>query len=46
MCFRGQSFFVVSRADLIASKRAAGRPEDLRDVRCLEAEGEDGPERA
>jgi hypothetical protein len=29
-------FFVVSRADLLASKRAAGRRKDLEDVRLLE----------
>ncbi len=37
MNYEGQSFFVVSRADLIASKRAAGRPRDLEDVRALES---------
>jgi len=31
-----QSFFVVSKEDLIASKRAAGREVDLEDVRLLE----------
>lgn len=36
MMFRGQSFYVVSRRDLIAAKRAAGRPVDLEDVRLLE----------
>jgi hypothetical protein len=30
------SFFVLSRADLIASKRAAGRSKDLEDIRLLE----------
>lgn len=39
MNFRGQSFYVVSRADLIASKRAAGREQDLNDIRFLEPEG-------
>lgn len=34
--YQGQSFFVVSRTDLIASKRAAGRKVDLEDVRLLE----------
>ncbi len=36
MTYEGQEFFVVSRADLIESKRAAGRPRDLEDVRVLE----------
>jgi hypothetical protein len=34
--YRGQTILVVSRGDLIASKRAAGRPVDLDDVRLLE----------
>jgi len=34
--YKGQSFFVLSREDLIASKRAAGRDVDLEDVRLLE----------
>ena len=34
--YQGQSFLVVCREDLIASKRAAGRPVDLEDVRLLE----------
>lgn len=34
---RGQSFQVLGRADLIANKRAAGRPKDLVDVAALEA---------
>ena len=34
--YQGQDFFVVSREDLIASKRAAGREVDLNDVRLLE----------
>ena len=38
MTYESQTFFVVSRADLIVSKRAAGRPRDLEDVRVLEAE--------
>ena len=37
MEYEGQRFFVTSRADLIASKRAAGRDIDLEDVRLLEA---------
>jgi len=36
MSYRDQTFLVVSRADLIASKRAAGRKVDLEDVRLLE----------
>ena len=36
MAFGGQDFFVVSRGDLIAAKRASGRPRDLEDVRILE----------
>ena len=34
--YHGQDFFVVSRADLIASKRACNRPIDMEDVRALE----------
>jgi len=36
-----QKVFVVSRADLIASKRAASRPQDLADLSALEDAGED-----
>jgi Nucleotidyltransferase of unknown function (DUF6036) len=36
MAYQGQEFYVLSRDDLIASKRAAGRPVDLDDVRVLE----------
>jgi hypothetical protein len=36
MEYQGQAFHVVSREDLIASKRAAGREVDLEDVRLLE----------
>jgi len=38
MCYQGQDFYVVSKADLIASKRAAGRAKDFEDVRLLELE--------
>lgn len=36
MTFQGQQFPVAARQDLIASKRAAGRPKDLDDVKALE----------
>ena len=36
MNYHGQEFFVLSKDDLIASKRAAGREVDLEDVRLLE----------
>jgi hypothetical protein len=35
--YQGQSFFILSREDLIRSKRAAGREIDLEDVRLLTA---------
>ena len=34
--YKGQVFYVVSREDLIASKRASGRDIDLEDVRLLD----------
>ena len=34
--YQGQSFYVVSREDLISSKKAAGRDVDLHDVRLLQ----------
>lgn len=41
--YEGQDFFIVSRDDLLASKRAAGRQIDLEDVRLLElSDQEDG----
>jgi len=43
MEYRGQPFHVVSKPDLIAAKRAAGRPVDLDDVRLLLAGSEDPP---
>lgn len=42
MNFQGQEFYVVSKDDLIASKRAAGREEYLEDVRLLELDDELG----
>lgn len=36
MKYHDQEFFVVSKEDLIASKKAAGRDIDLEDVRLLE----------
>ncbi|MBN1418709.1 MAG: hypothetical protein JXP34_08015 [Planctomycetes bacterium] len=44
MEYEGQVFRVVSEADLIASKRAAGQPVDLEEVRLLEVpDQEPGP---
>jgi hypothetical protein len=40
--YHGQEFFILSKDDLISSKRAAGRAVDLEDVRLLETpESED-----
>ena len=36
VAYQGQEFFILSKEDLIASKRAAGRTVDLEDVRLLE----------
>jgi hypothetical protein len=36
MTYQNQTFYVASREDLIASKRAAGRAVDLEDVKILE----------
>jgi len=38
MRHEGQEFHVLSKPDLIASKRASGRPVDLEDVRMLEGD--------
>jgi hypothetical protein len=40
MDYQDQKFYVASREDLIASKRASGRPVDLEDVRLLELDSE------
>ena len=37
MTYQKQAFYVVSIADLLSSKKAAGRPKDFEDVRVLEA---------
>ncbi len=42
MTYQRQSFFVASKADLIASKRGAGRKIDLEDVRLLELPKQNG----
>ncbi len=42
MNYQGQEFFVASREDLIASKRASGRDVDLEDVRLLQLPGPPG----
>jgi hypothetical protein len=36
MHYQGQIFYLVSKRDLISSKRASGRDVDLEDVRMLE----------
>ena len=43
MDYQGQIFYVISKADLIASKRAAGREVDLEDVRLLEMNDDESP---
>jgi hypothetical protein len=42
MDYQGQKFFVTSKDDLIASKKAAGRQVDLEDIRLLSL-GENEP---
>jgi hypothetical protein len=39
--YQGQNFFILSKDDLINTKRAAGRAVDLEDVRLLELPDED-----
>ena len=35
--YQGQSFYVISRSDLIQTKRGAGRWQDMEDIKALEA---------
>ena len=42
--YQGQDFFILSKSDLVASKRAAGRDVDLEDVRLLELPEDDDAE--
>ena len=36
MTYQGQTFYVVCKDDLVASKRGAGRKIDLEDIRLLQ----------
>ena len=36
LSYQGQEFFILSKQDLVASKRAAGRDVDIEDVRLLD----------
>ena len=42
--YQGQDFFILSKDDLVRSKRASGRPGDLEDARLLELPGPDDAE--
>ena len=42
--YQGQEFFILSKDDLVRSKRAAGRPVDLEDARLLELPGTEDAE--
>ena len=42
MAYQGEPFFVVSRKDLVAARRAAGRDVDLQDAEMLESAGSAG----
>jgi hypothetical protein len=41
LTYQGQEFFILSREDLIATKRASGRQVDLEDVHLLELPEQD-----
>jgi hypothetical protein len=41
MAYQGQDFFILSKEDLIKTKRASGRVVDLEDVRLLELPDQD-----
>lgn len=43
MNYQGQSLHVLSKADVIATKLAAGRDVDLQDVRLLRASDDEEP---
>jgi hypothetical protein len=42
--FQEQQFFILSKEDVIRSKRAVGRPVDMEDVRLLELSEDDAGE--
>jgi hypothetical protein len=42
--FQGQEIYILSKEDLISSKRAAGRPVDLEDLRLLQLPESSGDE--
>lgn len=44
VAYQGQEFFILTKEDLIRSKRAAGKPVDLEDVRLLELPATDDAE--
>lgn len=41
MVYNEQPFYIVSKSDLIAAKRASGREVDLQDVQVLELDTKD-----
>jgi len=43
--YQGQDLFILSKKDLIASKRASARDVDMEDVRLLELPDRDNPEK-